>query len=152
MVTVENTETSLLTERTSWLERNVVVPGCAGDRRRLEIPVVDRDVAVLASPAARESTSAGGVIARAQELHRVGNDIGCLAFRAVLRLPLAPLQPPVDRHRASLGQETGGVLALRAPDRDVEVVGLVLPLAGAPVLAARVAGEAQAAHRHAARQ
>ena len=90
---------------------------------------------------------ADGVVARAQELHRVGNDIDCLAFAAVLCLPLAPLQAPVDRHGTPLGQVAGGVLALRAPHGDVEVVGLVLPFAGAPVLAAGVAGDSQAAHR-----
>ena len=44
------------------------------------------------------------------------------------------------------------VLALRAPDLDVEVVRLVLPLAGRAVLAARVDGDAQVADRGAARQ
>src|SRR6202035_3805897 len=101
---------------------------------------------------AGESTSTGGVIARAQELHRVGNDIGCLTLRTVLGLPLAPLQAPVDCHGASLREVARRVLALRAPYGDVEVVGLVLPFARAPVLAARVARDAQAAHRHAARQ
>ena len=118
-------------------------PVATGDRCGLEIPFVDRDVAALGGPVAGESASTGGVVARAQELHRVGNDIDCLAFGAVLGLPLAPLEPPVDRDRASLGEVARGVLALRAPHRDVEVVGLVLPLAGAPVLAARVAGDAQ---------
>ena len=65
--------------------------------------------------------------------------------------PLAPLEPAVDRDRAALGQVAGAVLALRAPDGDVEVVGLVLPLAGA-ALAPRVARDPQAADGHAARQ
>ena len=47
----------------------------------------------------------------------------------VLVLPLAPLEAAVDRDRAALGEVLGAVLALRAPDGDVEVVGLVDPLA-----------------------
>ena len=105
----------------------------------------------LGGPIPGESAT-GGVVARAQELHRVGNDIGCLAFCAVLRLPLAPLQAPVDRDRASLGQVARGILALRAPYGDVEVVGLVGPFAARAVLATRVARDPQTAHGRAARQ
>src|SRR5207248_3126188 len=127
---------------------NVVVAGGAG-RCGLEVPFVDRGLAALGGSVG-ESAAAGGFIARAQELHRVGNDIGCLALAAVLRLPLAPLQAAVDRHRAPLREVAGGVLALGAPHGDVEIVRLVLPFAGARVLAARVACDAQAADRHAA--
>ena len=62
-------------------------------------------------------------------------------------LPLAPLEAAVDRDRAALGEEAGAVLALRAPDRDVEVVRLVLPLARGVVLAARVARDRAASRR-----
>src|SRR5277367_6696925 len=123
MVMLIDTRTSL------YSERNVVVAGSTGDGCGLEIAVIDGDVAALGGPVARKPASTGGILARAQELHRVGNDIGCLALCAVLGLPLAPLEPPVDRHRTPLGQVAGGVLALRAPHGDVEVVGLVLPLA-----------------------
>src|ERR1700692_144535 len=146
MAAVGNTKTSLY-----WLERDVVVPGRAGDRCGLEIPFVDWDVAALGGSVAREYPSAGGFVARAQELHRVGNDIDVLAFRALLGLPLTPLQAPVDRHGASLREVPGGVLALCAPHGDVEVGGLVLPLAGALILASRVAGDSQLADRVAAR-
>src|ERR1019366_8995136 len=108
--------------------------GSAGDRCGLEIPFVDGDVTALGGSIAGEPTPTGGVLSRAQELHRVGNDIDVLAFRALLGLPLAPLQASIDRHGASLGEVAGGVLALRAPHGDVEIVGLVLPLAGARVL------------------
>ena len=67
-------------------------------------------------------------VARTKELYRVGDDIDRLALRAVLGLPLAPVEAAVDRHRAALCEVLGAVLALRAPDRDVEVVGLVDPL------------------------
>ena len=66
---------------------------------------------------------------------------------AVLGLPLAPVEPAVDRNRAALGEVVGAVLALRAPDGDVEVVGLVDPLAALAVLAAAVDGHAKLADR-----
>src|SRR5271154_5050349 len=110
MTGLENTGTSLC-----WLERNVVVCGGAGDRCGLKIPFVDWDVAAPRGPVSGEPTSSGGVVARAQELHRVGNDIDCLTFGALLGLPLAPFEPPVDRDRAPLGQVARRVLALRAP-------------------------------------
>src|SRR5277367_3902456 len=131
MVMLINTRTSL------YSERNVVVSGSTGDGCGLKITVIDGDVAALGGPVARKPAPTGGILARAQELHRIGNDIGCLAFCAVLGLPLAPLEPPVDRDRAPLRQKAGGILALRTPHGDVEIVGLVLPLAGASVLAAR---------------
>ena len=103
-------------------------------------------------PVSREAPPSGGVIARTQELHRVGNDIDCLALGAVLRLPLAPVQASVDRHRAPLGEEARGVLALRTPHLHVEVVGLVRPLPAGLVLAAGVARDPQLAHGGAAGQ
>src|SRR5581483_11774879 len=105
---------------------DVLVGGGAAGRCGLEIPFVDGDVAASGAPVARESASAGAFFTAAQELHRVGNDIDCLPFRALLGLPLAPLEPSVDRDRAALGQIARGVLALRTPHGDVEVVRLVL--------------------------
>src|SRR5205823_2501977 len=63
----------------------------------------------------------------------------------LLVLPLAPLEPSVDRHGTALREVVGAVLALRAPYGDVEVVGLVLPIAGG-IAAAGVARDPQAAH------
>src|SRR5205085_7011981 len=95
---------------------------------------------------------AGRIGAAAEELHGVGDDLDRLALGAVLRLPLAPFEAPVDRHRAALCEVLRAVLALVAPDRDVEVVRLLRPLAGGAVLAARVDGEPEAADRSAARR
>src|SRR5262249_8234809 len=64
--------------------------------------------------------------------------------RAVLRLPLAPLEASVDRGRPAFREVLGAVLALLAPHRHVEVVRLVDPLARL-VLAARVDRHAQRA-------
>ena len=75
-----------------------------------------------------------GRVTGAQELDRVGNDIDGLPLGAVLGLPLAPVEAPLDRDGPALGQVLGAVLALRAEDGDVEIVGLVDPLAGLPSL------------------
>src|SRR5215218_9908094 len=40
----------------------------------------------------------------------------------------SPLEPPVDGHGPALGEILGAVLALGAPDGDVEEVGLVHPV------------------------
>ena len=84
------------------------------------------------------------VVARAQELDRSAMISTAWRLLTVLGLPLAPVEPAVDRDRTALGEVVGAVLALRAPDRDVEVVGLVDPLA-AVVLAAAVDGDAKLA-------
>src|SRR6476659_5022094 len=121
--------------RFTGLERDVVVRGRAGARRGtggLEVPLVDRHVG------ARREAAAGvaaAVLAAAQELDGVGDDLDALALVAVLRLPLAPLEAAVKGHGAALGEEARAVLALRAPDRHVEEVGLVLPLPRGLVLA-----------------
>src|SRR5688500_10486755 len=122
-----------------WLERDVVVGPAAGRRRR-EVPGVGGDVALRREAAA----VAGALLAAAEELDGVGDDVYGLALVAFLVLPLAPLEATVDRHGAALLEVGGAVLALRAPHRDVEVIGLVDPLARC-VLAARVAGDAEAA-------
>src|SRR5690606_17297381 len=82
----------------------------------------------------------------AEELDRVGDDLDRLALVALAVVELAPLQPAVDRHGAALLEVGRAVLALLAPDGDVEVVRLLDPLAGG-VLAAGVAGDAEAADR-----
>src|SRR5215207_1504589 len=128
-------------------ERNVVVRAAPGGHWRLsEVRGVRGNVALRREAAAVLATLAG-----AEELHGVGNDIYRLPLvSGFLVLPLAPLEPAVDGDRSPLREVLGAVLALRAPHGDVEVVGLVDPLAGGLVLPPRVAGDAQAAHRGAA--
>src|SRR5918998_3027090 len=102
------------------LKRDVVVRGAAG-RSRLEVGRVGRDVALRGEPGSVLLAS----LRAAEELDRVGDDLDALALaRAVLGLPLAPLQAPVDRDRAALREVLRAVLALGAPDGDVEEVGL----------------------------
>ena len=69
------------------------------------------------------------VVAAAEELDGLGDDLD--RSRAWCRPgpPFAPVQAAVDGDRAALGEEAGAVLALGAPDGDAEVVGLVDPLA-----------------------
>src|SRR5688500_5390975 len=124
------------------LERDVVVGRAAAARgRRGEVADVGRDVALRREAASVLSPAA---MRTAEELIRVGDDLDRLAVVALLVLPLAPLEATVDRDRAALGEVLGGVLALRAPDGDVEVVRPVDTVAGR-VLATRVRGDAQAA-------
>src|SRR4051812_46102006 len=134
-------------------ERDVVFAGAAASaggrgRRGLQGALVHGDVAagLEAVPAA------AALLAAAEELDGVGDDVDALALVAVLVLPLAPLETPVDRHGAALAQVARAVLALRAPHGDVEVVRLVDPFAGAVVLATGVHGDAEAAHRGPARR
>src|SRR5687767_9548654 len=109
-------------DRASRLERDVVVRRGGAVARRgghrlllLEVGLVDRHVG-----ARREPAAALGVVAPAEELDRVGDDVDRLALVARLALlPLPPLEPAVDRDGAALGEEARAVLALRAPDRDV---------------------------------
>src|SRR3954452_21890727 len=84
-------------------------------------------------------------VAAAEELDALGDDLDRLPLRAVLRFPLAPLEAPVDRDGPALGEVLRAVLALPIPDGDVEVVGLLCPLAARAVLAARVHRDAEAA-------
>ena len=71
------TETSLY-----WLlaERNVVVARAATNRCRLEVAIIDGDVARPGAPVTRESAARCGIITRAQELDRVGDDLDRLAL------------------------------------------------------------------------
>src|SRR3954471_6804515 len=128
-------------KRASRLEWNVVVRcawarGCRGKIGRIGRNVGLRGEAVAV---------AAVVTATAEELDGVGHDLDRRALaRAVAGVPLAPLEPAVDGDRAALLEVGRAVLALLAPDRDVEVVGLVGPLGGS-VLAARVDGNPQLA-------
>src|SRR5436190_24054607 len=136
--------------RRSALERDVVVRGAHARRLRLrEVCGVGGDVRL-----GREAVAAAlrrGVAAAAEELDGVGDDLDRLALVAVWAIPLAPLQPALDRDRPPLREIGGAVLALRAPHRDIDVVRLVDPLA-ALVLAPAVHGDPQFAHRGAAAQ
>src|SRR5690242_10583244 len=102
---------------------------------------------LIAAAAAAEVPAA--VAAAAQELDALGDDLDGLALRAVLRLPLAPVEPAVDRDRASLAQVLRAALGLVAEDRDPEVVRLVDPLARL-VAPPSVDGDAEVADRSAA--
>src|SRR3954452_5484676 len=129
------------------LERNVVVRGASAGGCRLEVGRVGRDIALR-----REALAVllARVPAATEELHRVGDDLDGLTLTgAVLGLPLAPLESTVDSHGTTLREVLGAVLALGAPDGDVEEVGLVDPLTRG-VLATRVAGHTQPADRGAA--
>src|SRR5438067_3209907 len=122
----------------SSLEGDVVV-GRRGAGERL-------DRVGLELGAGAEATAAAptlAVAARAEELDRVGHDLDLGALAAVLGLPLAPLEAAVDRHGPALAQVLGAVLALRAPDLDVEVVRLLGPLTAGLVLVAAVHGQPQ---------
>src|SRR5205807_1757516 len=68
------------------------------------------------------------VAAAAEELDTVGHDLDGFALHAVL-LPLAPIEPAVDRDRPSLGEVLRAALGLVAEDADAEIVRLVGPLA-----------------------
>src|SRR5207237_7528421 len=85
-------------------------------------------------------------------LDAVGDDLDRLPLGAVLGLPFAPVEAAVDREGAALGEVLRAALPLVAPDRDVEVVRLVAPLARGLVLLARVHGDAELADGGAARR
>src|SRR3954453_15521092 len=132
------------------LERNVVVRAAAGAHRgALEVRGVGRYVgARLEGAVAATSAAPVRVVrTRAQELDAFGDDFDSLALGAILRLPFAPVEPSLDGNRTTLGEVVGAILALRAPHGDVEVVGLVDPLAALTVLAAAVDSHAKLANR-----
>src|SRR4029453_4408189 len=79
-------------------------------------------------------------------------DSARLPLGAVLRLPLTPVEAAVDGDRAALREVLCAALALVAPDGDVEVVGLVAPLARGRVLLAGVDRDAELADGGAARR
>jgi hypothetical protein len=111
------------------LEGDVVFGAAATrtDAGALEVRGVGRDVALRGEAAAvpLAAASATPTVARAEELDGVGDDLDRLPFAAaVFRLPLAPVEPPFDRDRAALGEVGRAVLALGAPDDDVEIVPL----------------------------
>src|SRR5215210_5631183 len=129
-------------------EGNVVVRSPSGHRCLGKVRCVSGNIALR-----REATAVLATLTGAEELDGVGNDIYRLpVLPGFLVLPLAPLEPPIDRNRAPLGEVLSAVLALSAPNGDVEVVGLVDPLACGLVLAPRVACDPHAADRHAARK
>src|SRR3954454_9022643 len=119
------------------LERNVVfVAAAATGRGAFEVAHVRGDVALWRREATATLTAAttvavataAGTVAGAEELDAVGHDLDALPFVAALVLPLAPVEARFDRHRAPLRQVVDAVLAMRPPDGDVEVVGLVDPV------------------------
>src|SRR6185503_16383292 len=114
------------------------------------------EVGALGLGAARHElrllAAALAVLAAAEELDRVGDDLHGLALGAVLGFPLAPVEAAIDADRPALGEVLRAALALVAPDGDVEVVRLVAPLARRGVLLPRVHGEAQLADGRSARR
>src|SRR5215218_8003124 len=127
---------------TSGSERDVVVRSPGGHGRLLEIPGVRGNVTLR-----REAATILAALTGAEELDGVGNDIYRLPLPAgFLLLPLAPFQAAVDCHRAALLQVLGAVLALGAPNRNVEVVGLVGPIAAGRVLAPGVDRDPQSTY------
>src|SRR5579884_398661 len=103
------------------------------------MPLLERDVVVgrsrevgaLLRRAGRHELVAAAlaVAAAAEELDALGDDLDGLALRAVLSLPLAPVEATVDRDRAALAQVLRAVLGLVAENRDPEEVRLVDPVA-----------------------
>src|SRR3954463_14991897 len=106
------------------LEGNVVVGG-----RRGEVGG-GRGAALRGTRGDERAPAATVAVSSAtEELDVVGDDLDRLALAgAVGRLPLTPLAPAVDRHRAPFAEILGATLALGTPDGDVEVVRLVRPL------------------------
>src|SRR5581483_7997095 len=127
---------------TPLLEGDVVV-GCLREVRSRLGGRACRDELVAAA--------ALGVPAAAEELDALGDDLHGLPLRAVLRLPLAPVEPAVDADGAALAQVLRTRLGLVAEDRHVEVVRLVDPLARL-VTAAAVDRDAKLADGGAARR
>src|SRR3954453_19177552 len=96
------------------LERDVVARGTGSNRRcLLEVRGVRGDVRLGLDPVALRRCAA---VAAAQELHRVGEDREAWGLRAVVRLPLAPVETALDCDGPALGEIGGAVLALGAPD------------------------------------
>ena len=85
----------------AYLERDVVVPTAAGrSALRSLICRPGRRCCGVKPPLPLPPPAA---VAGAEELDRVGDDLDALAFAAaVLGLPLAPVEPSLDRHRATL--------------------------------------------------
>src|SRR5262249_50286593 len=115
------------------------LPGRAAIRFRCQILSLERDVVVGALEVGvrgrrrtgRHELAAAGlaVAAAAEDLDGLGDDLDGLALPAVLGLPLAPVEAPVDRDGAALREVLRATVCLVAEDGDAEVVGLVDPLA-----------------------
>src|SRR3954454_6813168 len=145
---------SLSDSRWTSSERNIVFGAAATTGRgAFEVAHVRGNVALWRREAATATTvavaTAAGTVAGAEELDAVGDDLDALPFVAALVLPLAPVEPAFDRHRAAFREVVRAVLTLRPPDGDVEVVGLVDPVA-ALVFAAAVDRDPKLAHGGAA--
>src|SRR5438309_1491952 len=126
------------------------------------MPLLEGDVVVcrrrevgallLPRPGGHELIAAAVAVApAAEELDALGDDLDGLALASVLGLPLAPVEPAVDRDRAALAQVLGAALGLVAEDRDPEEVRLVDPLPRL-VPPPSVDGDAEVANGRAARR
>src|SRR5690606_15612537 len=98
------------------LEGDVVVGAAArgGADRIAEVGGVGGDVGAREGLASLPA-AAGSVVTTAEELDGLGDDVDLRALAAaVLVLPGAPAQAPVDRDRPALRQVLGAVLTLRS--------------------------------------
>src|ERR1044072_3856173 len=89
----------------SSLERDVVV-GCG----RAEVGVARGRGARRHVLVAAGSAAALELLPPAEELDALGDDLDRGALRPVLRVPLAPVEPAVDRDRAALREEMRAAL------------------------------------------
>src|SRR5581483_11521321 len=105
--------------------------------------------ALLRRAGGHELVAAVAVAPTPEELDALGDDLHRFALRSVLGLPLAPVEPAVDRDGPPLAEVLGAVLGLVAEDGDPEEVGLVDPLPRL-VPAPPVDCDAEVAHRRAA--
>src|SRR2546427_10089192 len=102
--------------------------------------MLERDVVVGAAARVRrlfgEGRRRGGgaprgrALGAAHELHALGDDFGGRALLAVLALPVARLEPPLDEDLAALVEVLAARLGLLAPDDDGEEARFLPLLAG----------------------
>src|SRR6185437_14400785 len=117
----------------------------------LEVAGVDRNIALRRADVAGEPVPVTGVFTPAEKLHGLSDDIDRFALLTV-DLVLAPLEAPVDRHRAAFPEVLGAVVRLVAEHRHPEEIGLLFPLPGLAVLAPPVDGDPQLADRKSTRR
>src|SRR5665647_3779239 len=116
-------------------------------------PSIKRDVIVALKPGGSSGLGerlATRISLRSKELHVVCDDAYGRPLLAFLRLPGPPAQTALHGDLTTLGEVLGAVLALRAEDVDIEVVGPLAPLAGRGILGAFVHRQAEPAHAGAA--
>src|SRR6185369_16045388 len=98
------------------------------------------------------ATTAAHALAAAEQLHLVRDDLGGVVVLAFLVLPLARLQAALDVDRTALLQVFAGDLRQAVVEDHAVPFGLFLLLAALPVLPVARGGDADVAHRGAARR